>query len=420
MAINIPTGTTTFNIDDDGKTYVLQANHTRSAAGTDPAIYGQFGFDDDKIIIRGSVSQTDMAFAAVVLSGDSMVLQVAKTGAVTGNSGVEFVGPNSVLTNAGKITATDGYGVYFEGLNTEIHNSGRIAALGNTAIGAFGMNSVIDNTGIVQGAFGIDASQGKLTITLGDTSKVIGSQAAIHSTSAEATDKVFVFNDGHITGQHGAYAIELADGNDSIVNHGTMAGLISMGSGNDVFDNRGGTVDHVIQGGAGNDTLITDKAGTKLKENGGSEGYDTVKSTVTYTLSQNVEKLVLLGKANINGTGNGGQSDLLGNGGNNKLFGLGGIDSLDGGKGTDRLTGGANADTFVFKTGNGHDTIMDFQNGLDRIDVSHWSGIDNISDVKHHMTASNGDLFITLGSDQLIIADTTKAEIDAGDFYFPI
>src|SRR5262249_2688135 len=158
-------------------------------------------------------------------------------------------------------------------------------------------------------------------------SKVIGSEAAIHAESSEATDKLHLVNDGRITGQNGAFAIELQDGNDTIINHGIIAGNIQMGTGKDVFDNRGGQVDHKILGGAGDDMLITDKAGVKLQENGGSEGFDTVKSTVSYTLSQNVEQLLLIGNKDINAKGNGDGNWLQGNNGDNKLTGVDGSGS---------------------------------------------------------------------------------------------
>lgn len=57
--------------------------------------------------------------------------------------------------------------------------------------------------------------------------------------------------------------------------------------------------------------------------------------------------------------------------GNNRLFGEAGDDRLvASGPGTSQLWGGAGADTFVFHPGGGTDRIMDFQPGLDRIDLS--------------------------------------------------
>lgn len=407
MAIQIPSGNTQFNIEDEGETYILNTNNTLNVSGSDSAIFAASGFNDDKVIVKGDITQTGTAFAAVVLSGDSMVLQLTATGSINGTSGVEFIGPNSQLNNAGDMTSTAdfGYGAYFEGLNTEIVNTGKIIATGSegSAIGAFGTNSEISNNGKLQGTFGINISDARMTVELGAKSKVIGSEAAIHAESSEATDKLQLVNDGRITGQNGAFAIDLQDGNDTIVNHGIIAGQIYMGSGKDVFDNRGGQVDHKILGGAGDDTLITDKAGVKLQENGGSEGFDTVKSTVSYTLSQNVEQLILIGGKDINAKGNGDGNWLQGNSGDNRLTGV----------------DGSGSDTFIFKTKGGHDTVTDFDAGIDKIDVTKWHGIDNFQDVKQHMTESGGDVHIKLGSDELILLDTHKSDLHAGDFFFP-
>ena len=52
------------------------------------------------------------------------------------------------------------------------------------------------------------------------------------------------------------------------------------------------------------------------------------------------------------------------------LYGGAGLDKLIGGEGDDVLWGGADADVFVFKSSAtyfGHDTVMDFEDGLDRL-----------------------------------------------------
>jgi hypothetical protein len=404
MAIEIPTGTTQFQIQEEGVTYILKAGSTRSASGGDSVIFGDGTVDNDKVIINGTVSQTGTGFG-VQLSGLDMIVQVGANGSISGATGVELTGSNATVTNAGAITGSDpfGYGVYFEGSNTEISNTGDIISQG-TGIFALGPNSSINNDGKVQGQTGINIEDARVDVTIGDHGKVIGTDAAIFSESAEATDKIHILNNGKITGQNGSFAIELGDSDDNVVNHGAIVGKIYLGTGKDVFDARSGTVDHAVAGGTGDDTLITDQASVKLKENGGSEGFDTVKSTVNYTLSANVERLVLLGHDNLTGKGNTDGNWLMGNSGDNKLFGI------DGG----------GSDTFIFKTGGGHDTLMDFDAGTDKVDVSKWQGMDNFNDIKQHASDVGGDVHITLGSDELIIQDTHKADLHAGDFLFHV
>ncbi|GEP05286.1 M10 family metallopeptidase C-terminal domain-containing protein [Methylobacterium oxalidis] len=103
------------------------------------------------------------------------------------------------------------------------------------------------------------------------------------------------------------------------------------------------------------------------------QGTDTVVSSVTYALSgQDVERLILTGSSNLNGTGNGLDNTLSGNAGANTLRGEGGNDLINGNAGRDLLYGGAGRDTFVFDTvseANG-DTVGDFVHGADRINLA--------------------------------------------------
>jgi Ca2+-binding RTX toxin-like protein len=245
---------------------------------------------------------------------------------------------------------------------------------------------------------------------------VVGTNG-IFSEGFEPGSRLEITVDGLLEATNG-HAIETADSKEIVVNHGTIKGKIYLGSGEDVFDNRGGKVTGKVEGGAGDDTLIVDSAATKLKENGGSEGYDTVKSTVSYTLSENVERLILLGKRDIDAKGNNDQSDLFGNAGDNTLSAFDGNDILDGKKGNDKLNGGDGADTFVFKTGYGQDTVTKFEDGVDVLDVRGWKAINNFSDVEDHLSSSNGDVLITVGNDVLRLANTSEGDIDADDFMF--
>jgi serralysin len=127
-------------------------------------------------------------------------------------------------------------------------------------------------------------------------------------------------------------------------------------------------------GGTGNDTYLVDKTSDVVIENGG-EGTDTLLSSVTFTLSANVENLTLTGTSAINGTGNGDNNLILGNSAKNVLSGLAGDDTLVSGGGLDSFTGGLGADHFVFGdvTASGA-TITDFSHAQG--DIIDLSGID--------------------------------------------
>lgn len=143
--------------------------------------------------------------------------------------------------------------------------------------------------------------------------------------------------------------------------------------GNDTLD--GGIGADMMDGGDGNDLYFVDNAGDKVVEwhHNGLGGVDTVKSTISYTLVQNVENLTLLGTADVNGTGNGADNAIIGNEGANLLRGLGGNDTLEGGAGNDKiygddgndsLFGGAGMD--LLEGGKGSD-ILHGERGDDRV-----------------------------------------------------
>ena len=74
-------------------------------------------------------------------------------------------------------------------------------------------------------------------------------------------------------------------------------------------------------------------------------------------------------------TGKDGNDTLLGGADVDLLYGDAGNDRLDGGAGQDKMTGGAGADEFVFSFASDtarakSDKVLDFQTGVDRIDLS--------------------------------------------------
>ena len=65
------------------------------------------------------------------------------------------------------------------------------------------------------------------------------------------------------------------------------------------------------------------------------EGNDAVFSTAHYGLAADVETLILLGSADLQGYGNNQVNTIYGNAGNNLLNGAGGADLMVGGAGDD-------------------------------------------------------------------------------------
>ncbi len=135
--------------------------------------------------------------------------------------------------------------------------------------------------------------------------------------------------------------VEGSDFNDNITGDAAANRLAGLG-GNDMLN--GGAGNDTMIGGGGNDTFFCNVSGDIATEAPG-QGSDTVKSSATYTLSANVEKLILTATGNTGGTGNGGANILTGNAGNNLLDGKGGTDTLNGMEGNDTLVW-SSTDTF--------------------------------------------------------------------------
>ncbi|MCC5646074.1 hypothetical protein LC607_24705 [Nostoc sp. CHAB 5824] len=210
-------------------------------------------------------------------------------------------------------------------------------------------------------------------------------------------------------------------GNDYL-NGGEFYGSVVYGEeGDDILDGMN-SLDTLI-GGTGNDTyitfvfgsednVITDQFTNKIVKYNIieylNEGIDTVQSSFSYKLGDNLENLVLTGSSDINGIGNAldnriegnvGHNFLVGGDGNDHLLGYGdydilvgaagndsleggagndflnggsGSDILEGGAGNNTLTGDAGADIFVFNLrSKGIDIIKDFSNlQSDKIQIS--------------------------------------------------
>ena len=147
----------------------------------------------------------------------------------------------------------------------------------------------------------------------------------------------------------------------------TVSGLVN--SGNQVLD---GSQASLQTGTSSDNVFFIDSAKDTIRDSSSTDT-DQVYSTVSYTLPEYVENLMLIGSTALNGTGNSGHNIIIGNAYDNVLSGGAGNDMLYGGLGNDTLTGGAGSDTFVFdsflKSGN-VDKIMDFTVGTDTIGLS--------------------------------------------------
>lgn len=377
----------TWNLDQGAKI------SSSSGHGINEASY----LHDNLINVNGNITALSNGSGGVALQGEKSSVIVGSTGTIDAWHGVELFGDNQSVVNNGTISA-EGMGIYSLHAGNSLINNGTIKAY---------MSAQGDVDGIVA-----DGGNKVINSKTGDID-VSGDGLTVQSVGGE---KTLVTNLGSVVGDHlGFYGWA---GDDKLVNRGFMDGDVQLNSGNDTFDGVGGVLKGSVMGGFGDDTYVIDKSSYKLVEKA-NDGTDSVQSKVTWTLGANFEELKLTGTSNINGKGNTLANDIVGNIKANTLSGMGGADDLDGGKGNDFLTGGSGADAFHFAKGYGRDTITDFDNGTDVIDLKHFSAVTDFNDLmKHHLTVSGHDLVITSGSDHLIIEDMKKSALDAHDFDF--
>lgn len=114
-----------------------------------------------------------------------------------------------------------------------------------------------------------------------------------------------------------------------------------------------------MEGGNGSDVYIVDSLGDSVLETGtGEEDYDTVVASVSWTLGDNLEHLLLVGELALSGTGNSLNNIISGNAADNLLDGAAGADVLIGGHGSDTYWVDNSADLVVEGANAGFDRVF--------------------------------------------------------------
>ncbi len=129
--------------------------------------------------------------------------------------------------------------------------------------------------------------------------------------------------------------------------------LIIGNEGNDLLD--GGAGSDILRGGAGDDTYYVDDV-TDIVEELPNSGNDTVISTISIALPENVENGVLSGADPLSLTGTESANSLEGNNAGNLILGGDGFDFISGKAGGDQLFGEEGNDTIL--GGRGRDKVF--------------------------------------------------------------
>jgi Ca2+-binding RTX toxin-like protein len=189
---------------------------------------------------------------------------------------------------------------------------------------------------------------------------------------------------------------------DNVLLGNSANNTLTGGAGNDTLD--GGTGNDTMVGGSGNDTYVVNVT-TDVVTEVANEGVDTVWSSVTLTLGNNVENLQLLGTSAINGTGNALNNVLTGNSAANTLTGAAGNDTLDGAGGNDTLVGGAGADSYIFGRGWGTDTVQENDGNSGVVDQVLFGADITQAQTSYRRAGNNLEVSIAGTTDKLVVKD---------------
>ena len=202
---------------------------------------------------------------------------------------------------------------------------------------------------------------------------------------------------------------------DDALQGGTSDDMLTGGAGADTF---------VFEAGGGNDTIADFDAGQgdriDLTAFEASLTWQDVQAATTDMGGSAVIDLSAWGGGAITVTGVA-PADLTA-----EMFvlddfaGADGDDVIEGTAADNRLTGGAGADTFVFEAGHGSDTVTDFTDGEDLIDLSAFTGITQFSDLVIAQVGDDAqiDLSGETGGGTITLQNFAAGDLDEADFVF--
>ena len=277
--------------------------------------------------------------------------------------------------------------------------------------------------------FAFLSAGGALNTTIADAATFIGNEDNFDfeiredtvDDGAGGTQSVLVLSvtDTTIIGTNGPDEFEGGAGTD-VFDGGRGADIILGAGGNDTLSGGGGGDE--LQGGRGADLLTGGGGRDMLFGNGGRDQLDGGGGRDFLNGGGGADTL----------NGGGGRDDLQGAGGKDMLFGQGGRDTLDGGNGRDTLDGGAGADQilggrgldqliggggrdrFIFSDSDSRDVIQDFQQSLDRIEIT--DGAETFADL--NITQFGDNVRISFANTRVTVLDDDVDNFTAADFVF--
>ncbi|WP_068116639.1 calcium-binding protein [Tropicimonas marinistellae] len=389
--------------------------------------------------------------ARTLASGETGFLGV--NGALSIASGPAVDGAGSIkLTVLGAIQAFNGQAVDHDGttLRLDVGASGYLGSSTSDTVSArISSAADVTNHGTIQsGEDGLDLREtdgaaslrvfnhgsisarsdgmvlqsGSGNTTVFNTGEVVGLQYGIFNAFSGQSGTTTIINSGKIVGEDVGYGGD--DSTETIRNSGEIIGGIELAGGDDVYRGANGKVVGVVAGEDGNDKIF---GGAYDEEFSGGAGNDELRGRGgdDKLLGDDGEDKLFGGTGNDNMSGGTGDDVLRGKDGDDALKGNAGADKLAGGRGNDTLSGGGGNDVFVIRPAAGNDTITDFANNKDKIDITSFGlrPSDFGSEVAPALSNAGGgstrlDLTELGGEGVLLIDGLSFANADSSDFIF--
>ena len=398
-------------VDNSGDTTVENAGEGFDTVASTISYY--ISDNIEKLVLVGTAVNASGNSGANILIGDA----IGNT--LDGRGGADWMegglGDDAYwIDNAGD-TVVEQAGQGFDTVASFVNftlsaNVEKLILLGQTTYGAgnAGDNTLIGNdlANTLDGGAGADRMEGGLgddaywVDNVGDV--VVEAAGAGFETIASFVDYTLPANVEQLV-LLGTAVRATGNATGNILVGNAVGNILDGAGGGDVLD--GGAGADSLTGGTGDDSYWVDNVGDMIFEQAG-QGFETVASFVSYTLSANVEKLILLGTATA-ATGEAGVNILVGNALGNTITGLGGDDWLEGGAGVDH---------FVVGPGSGHDRIVDFGLGgeHDALDVAAYVA----ASVTWIVTQQGADTLVAFANgDSVLLADFNSGQLQqSGDY----
>ena len=351
----------------EGQNRIIRSDQVLVAGGA--SSYTIIGMGDNYIEVNGSVLAQ---ITPIRIQGWDSHLLISQTGIVKSDNlwypAIEIRTTNLATVEnygyigGGVLMSTDSHvlnGGVIEGLQwgIKVRNS---AHIDNSGLITTSEASPDPNKGAIHIQTQLFRDWGNVEIL--NSGEIVGNAGGIFVESYPLYMNVTVKNTGRIEGQSFSFS-GARIGTDRIENSGIMSGDILLSGGSDRYIGieQGAVIGRVL-GGGGRDVLV----------------------------------------------GGGAADKFFGQAGNDVLRGGGGNDLIAGGSGFDLLEGGAGSDVFRFATNDGDDTIVGFENDIDKLSLT-MGGSYSIAQV-------GPDTLITFEGGSVLLTKFTATALDGFDF----